>query len=886
MCKRVMIVAAISIGCIAVTGVAFAGGKAGHELNLKLMLKQGWSVQSSAKIKEGGEVLSMAGFTPQDWYPASMPSTVLAALVKNGEYPDPYFGMNLNSIPGSWPHGLDVSSLPMTPFSPFRHSWWYRSEFELPASYEGKRVWLNFDGINFRANIWLNSHIIADSDQVAGTFRSFEFDITDLAMPGKTNSLAVEVFPPRHHDLAFTWVDWNPAPPDRSMGIWRDVYITASGPVALRFPHVITDLEIPSLDKAHLTVTVYVKNATDQAVTGTLKGAIGKIRFSQELELGPKEQRAIIFSPEKFPQLNISNPLLWWPATLGPQNLYDLEMEFECAGQVSDRQNVRFGIREITSDLTPDDWRVFKFNGKNILIRGAGWCPDMMFRFSPERVEAEVRYAREMNLNTIRLEGKLESDDLFYDICDEMGILVLPGWCCCHHWERWRKWDSEDYRVAEASQRDQALRLRTHPCILGFLYGSDNPPPPDVERAYLNVFEECMWPNPSVSSAAAKPTKLTGPSGIKMTGPYEYVPPVYWYADTKRGGAFGFTAETSPGPAVPPVESLRLMLPEDHLWPIDKYWNYHAGRNLFGDVKVFTKALNARYGEATGVDDYAMKAQAMTYDGQRAMFEAFARNKYNSTGVIQWMLNDAWPSIIWHLYDYYLRPAGGYFGTKKACEPIHVQYSYDDRSIVVVNSFYREFKDMNVSARIYNLDMTEKFFKDKTVDIPPDSSTRVFTLPEPSNLTRTYFVKLDMEDADGAPVSSNFYWLSTKPDVLAWNRSSFSHTPTKSHADLTGLNTLPEVELNVSSRFEKKGQEGLAHVTLENPTPHLAFLVHLKITKGPGAEEVLPVFWQDNYFPLMPGEKRTITAAYRMKDMGDATPIIQVDGWNVAKNSY
>ena len=154
-----------------------------------------------------------------------------------------------------------------------------------------------------------------------------------------------------------------------------------------------------------------------------------------------------------------------------------------------------------------------------------------------------------------------------------------------------------------------------------------------------------------------------------MSGPYEYVAPSYWLEDTTRdpsaqkcnaggcGGAYGFNTETSMGPAVPPIESIRAMVGKDHLWPMDDTWDYHAGGGAFKDIHVFTDAVNTRFGPATSAEDYAVKAQLQTYEGVRAMYEAYSRNKYTSTGVIQWMLNNPWPSLVWHLYDYYMQPA-------------------------------------------------------------------------------------------------------------------------------------------------------------------------------------------------------------------------------------
>jgi exo-1,4-beta-D-glucosaminidase len=323
------------------------------------------------------------------------------------------------------------------------------------------------------------------------------------------------------------------------------------------------------------------------------------------------------------------------------------------------------------------------------------------------------------------------------------------------------------------------------------------------------------------------------------------------------------------------------MLPQEHLWPIDEYWNFHSGGGSFKTVKIFTEALNKRLGEATSLEDYAKKAQVMTYDGERAMFEAYARNKYNSTGVIQWMMNNAWPSMIWHLYDYYLRPGGGYFGTKKACEPLHIQYSYDDRSVVVVNGLYQDFKGLKATAKIYNLDMNEKFSAQTNVDITSDGVKRLFTLPETADLSSVYFVKLKLEDAAGKLVTENFYWLSTRGDTLDKPRegSDWYYTPTKQFADFTALSNLPPVKLNVIAKSGRSRKMRITHVTVKNPTKSLAFFVHLKVNDKNG-EEILPVIWQDNYFSLLPGEEREVSATYADLPK-NAKPFVQVEGWNV-----
>jgi exo-1,4-beta-D-glucosaminidase len=860
----------------------FIGAVARADSSERIALADHWQLQSSAKAGAEGGVISTAAFKPSDWYPATVPSTIVGTLVDDRVYPDPFFGMNLKSIPGmDYPVGNNFSGKKMPADSPFKVSWWYRTEFKVKPQRDGQ-VWLSFDGINYSANMWLNGKLIADKSKVEGAYRTYEFNVTDTVVAGKPNVLAVEVFPPDVNSLAITWVDWNPTPPDKDMGLWRDVYVTTTGPVALRHPQVVTKVDMPSLDEAHLIVSAELANPGLKPVKATLEGKIEGIKFEQSVDLAAQETKQVSFTPEQFPQLDVEHPRLWWPTHVGPQNLYDLKLDVTVDGSTSDTDLIHFGIREATSELNQKGYRVFKINGKPILVRGGGWAPDMFLRPSAEREIQEIRYVKDMNLNAIRFEGKTERGR-FLELCDREGIMVIAGWCCCDFWERWSKWKDNDYDIATESLRDQIRRIRNHPCLITYWYGSDNPPNARAESNYLAVLKELNWPNSAQASASAKPPAVGEATGIRMTGPYNYVPPMYWYVDTNAGGAYCFNTETSPGPAIPPIDSLRRMLPKEHLWPIDDFWSYHAGGGPFKSLGIFTEALNKRLGEATNVEDYAEKAQVMAYDGERAMFEAYARNKYDSTGVIQWMMNNAWPSMIWHLYDYYLRPGGGYFGAKKACEPLHIQYSYDDRSVVVVNSYYEEFQGLKATAKIYNLDMKEKYSLDAKVNIGPDGSKRVFTLPEPDGVTPTYFVKLTLEDASGKPVSANFYWLSTQPDTLGEPKegSDWYYTPTKQFADLTALSTLPAMDVKISARSKHTGKETVTTVTVENPGKSLAFFVHLKVNENKSGEEMLPVIWEDNYFSLLPGEKRRVTATYATSLLAGGKPAVQLDGWNV-----
>ena len=850
-------------------------------------LNDGWQIQSSCEVKVTGEQVSTAGFAATGWHKTTVPNTVVGTLVDDKTYPDPTYGTNLKKLPGmNYSEKSFFALLDMPEGSPFRCSWWWRAEFTLRPPFAGNHFWLHFPGINYRANVWVNGKKIADAKDVAGTFRIFEFDVTSALNTNGQNAVALEIFAPEKNDLGITWVDWNPTPPDKDMGIWKEVTLTSNGPVALRNPFVKSKFGA-EYKTAELALSADLRNQTEKTVKGALVAEVDGQTLKEDVELAAGETKTVRLAPAQFPRLKLEHPRLWLPYTLGTPNLYTAVLYFQVDGpaNVSDRAQVTFGIREFTSELTEKGHRLFKINGRNILIRGAAWAPDMFLRPMSKKLDADLAYVRDMGMNTIRLEGRIDRDE-FFEKTDKLGILVMPGWTCCDAWERWKHWRPETHAIAKASMADQARRLRNYASIFVWLYGSDGPPPAEVEQMYLDVLKQAEWPNPALSSASDTPTKLTGNSGVKMTGPYEYVPPVYWLADTKAGGAYGYNTETSPGPAIPTRESLENFIPKEHLWPIDEVWNFHAGGERFTTVNIFTDGLNRRYGQATSLDDYERKAQAMAYDGQRAMFEAYGRNKYTATGVIQWMLNNSWPSLIWHLYDYYLVPAGGYFGTKKAMESVHVQYSYDDNSVAVVNDTYAALKGMKVSAKIYNIDAREKASKDAILDVVSDSSTKAFDLPNVEGLSNTYFLRLQLRDPAGKLVSDNFYWLSTKIDTLDWaKRKDTVYTPQKEFADLTGLNSLPQVALAVSAaRSSAAGKDTIA-VTAKNPSSSVAFMAHLRLTRGPGGDDVVPIFWSDNYFSVLPGEERQVTATYDSSALDGKAAILVVDGYNVASNT-
>lgn len=849
-----------------------------------LKLNAGWALQSSAACAANGEAISTNGFDATGWYATSIPATVLAALVENKVYPDPFFGDNITRVPGyrsgSW--------LVMPEDSPFRPAWWYRVEFELPEAFGGKNLVLHLDGVNYRANVWLNGKRIADDAAVVGMFRRFEFDVNALVSPGRRNCLALEVTAPGHiPDKAYHtkqveattgWDDHNPQPPDLNMGIWREVYITATGPAALRYPYVATRLDLPSLDAAHLTVAANVVNKTDAPVSGTLHGTIEDHSFEQDVRLAPKESKVVTFAPEAFPQLNIEHPRVWWPNELGAQELYGLELSFRIGDAVSDTATTRFGIRDATTYIDKDGWRGYRINGKNVLIRGGAWMTcDMLLRLPRERYEALIRYAHAGHLNMLRSEGfSIRETDAFYDLCDEYGIMVT---------QQIFGRSIPDEALAIACVEDTLLRIRNHPSLVHFLGHDETFPTESLDKAYRGLIAKYAPDRTYQPHSGAFDIEERFQTGGTRTGSLQvwtYATPAHYYL-SEDTGAWGFAQSGGIGGVFAVPESMRRMMPAEALWPVwTNTWSLHTvlqGGNYFSPVQ---KAIHDRYGKASGFDDFIKKGLALNYECARGMFEAYARNKYAATGITTWKFDAAWPaSPTWQYIDWYLNPTAAYYGAQKACEPVHVLYAYDDRSVYVVNSLYRDFAGLKVRAELFNFDMTRKWMHEAAVDVAADGKAKAFAVEQPADVSPCHFLVLRLEDAQGATLSENFYWLSTVPDVpspLGWAFVNAAST-----ADYRGLNALPSVKIDVTSRFEEQGAERLARVTLHNPSPHLAFFVRAILVNGEGGEIIAPVFWDTNCVSLLPDERKTLTAHFAASKPGGATPVVKLEGWNVAQ---
>ncbi len=840
------------------------------------LLSKNWVIQSSEKVPDNGELISSEKYSTEGWYPATVPSTIMGNLVSDSVYKNIFYGENLTKV--------DTNQ--------FKKPWWYRTEFVLKKMSGMNNVFLRFDGIIYRADIFINGNKIADADSIFGVYRRFNFNITKYANLDGENILAVKVYPPKWSDPTVGFVDWNPRSPDDNMGIWRNASVKVCGDVSVDFPFVKSEIDLKTLKKAELTVSAEVSNNSDKEIKTLLKGEIGKISFSKEVTLQPRQNKMVEFNPQEFPQLIVENPHLWWTNDLGEPYLYKLKLHLLDGKNLSDEVQTNFGIREVSDYINKDGYRGFKLNGKKILVRGAGWAANIFLQYNPNKLKAQIEYVKHMGLNAIRFEGFWGDNQDIYSLCDHYGILIMVGFSCQWEWSDYiglpaDKYGAikshEDMKLVSEYWQDQIKWLRNHPSILVWLYGSDKFPRPELERKFLNILKKDDPTRPSLSSAAGVTSTITGNSAVKMNGPYDYVPPMYWLTDNKNGGAFGFNTETGPGPQIPPIESIKKMIPPNDLWPIDSVWDFHCGRHEFHNLNTYNEALYKHYGKPYDLEEYCTKSQLQNYDAMRAMYEAFTINKPTATGIIQWMLNSAWPEFYWQLYDYYLMPNGAFYGAKKANEPVHIAYDYANKGVVAINNTYNVYNNLTANVRVLKFDLSSAYSLKKEFNLAPYVSKAITKIPELKDLSKTYFLVLDLKNSKGQVVSRNFYCLSTKPELLDTAATKWYVTPIKQYADFTELNKLGKVKLDVSSNFIKKGQSTEATVELVNNTNKLAFQIQLAVKKGEAGEDVLPIFWDDNYISLLPGEKRTIKCHFSTSDLDGKKPYLKVTGWNITE---
>lgn len=836
------------------------------------ILDTGWSMASSQMV--GSEVKDVLAHTAtKDWYPALVPGTVLGSLVEAGVYADPFVGTRMDSIPAR----------------DFQSPWWFKKTFHIQKLNSQEQFMLYLDGINYRADIWLNKQLIANRDSVYGAFRQFSFPVNQALKEGE-NQLLIKIYPPQVRDFYMGFVDWAPTPADHFMGIFRDIRLKRSGQVFIEDIFVESDFDVHDTSRAQLKAHIALKNAHDKPEQITLALRIAGQLLEKQLVLEPLAHRIIALDHRSFPELQIKNPKLWWPNGLGAPSLYTAEVKlYNKDQQLSDSSNVSFGIRKIETYRNSTQGRHYKINGRDVLIKAAGWVDDLFLRYLPEKDRAQIQYVQDMGLNALRLEGIWGNNQHLYNLCDQYGILLMPGWSCQWEWPDYlglpleMKAGDENLPINEGVERyaikltakekdllstyfrDQVKWLRNHPSILTWLGGSDAMPPPDLEQRYLDTLAKYAPTTPFLISAGEFTSTISGKSGMKMNGPYQYVPPVYWYEDQKLGGAYGFNSEVGPGPQIPPIKSIEKMIPPAYRWPADNaVWNYHSGRKDFATLSIYLEALEKRYGVSQNLAALAFKAQLLNYEAIRPMFEAHVMNRKQAGGVVQWMLNSPWPEFYWQLYDYYLMPNAAYFGTKKALQPVLPLYNYHDQTVYLSNDTRQDLSKHRLLVKVYNLQSQE--ITNRVIPINQLKANTVIKLMKVTPSTpqeQITFLHLSLINAQGQQVADNFYWLSAQMDKLDWDTYSWFYTPSKEYADFRSIAKLAPVVLETAKKFiRNEGAYQVWELRLKNTSEQLSFFNELQLMDEQLKDNILPVLWSDNYFSLLPHTAKTITVRY------------------------
>ena len=859
---------------------------------LRPMADNVWTITSGWEMCEGDKVMT------DDWYNATVPGTVLRTLVDQGVYPDPYYGLNNLSIPE------DLC----------RKDWWYRCSFNLSDHMLAKEsLELLFGGINYKADIWFNGQKLGS---IAGAFIRGRFDITDLA--AAENNLAVHIYPPANPGIPHeqsprsgggknggalcldgpTFIcsegwDWMPGVRDRNIGIWQDVQLVATDGISFGDTQVITDLPLPDVSYADLTVKTSLKNSLDSDQTIILEGKIGDfISFSQAVNVPAGAQ-----VPVEVSELMLSNPKLWMPNGYGDPNMYELELSCVLGDKVSDTQVTRFGVRELSYELTvdapsakglriehnpladnhlgqlldhrmlrdtlgglhipslaegldvkdvtviPNDgmspYLIIKVNGVRIFCRGGNWgMDDMMKDVSREHLEPYFILHKEANFNMIRNWTGASTSENFYDLCDEYGMLVWNDfWISTEGFNL----DPLDEDLFMRNATDVVRRFGHHPSIVMWCPRNEGYATETLERrlsAMIHKEDVTRRYHPNSRNC-----------NLRWSGPWHYYKDagVYYSYD-----AHGFNTELG-SPSVPTAASMRKMMPEADQWPISDTWHYH---DLLNGLNEYVEAVDRLYGKAESLDDFCRKVQFINYDSYRAMFESWNSVMWaDGSGVLLWMSHPAWPSVEWQTYSWDYETFGSYFGSRKACEPVHVQMNLDDHDVVVLNTTTSVLEDMKVTLACYDLagkKLSAKTLKD--IDVPANSRLDLFKA-DLDGFEGNYMVRLVLSDRKGNVVTVNDYMMRGE-----------------GVEDFAAFNSVGKAQIKARRLSSKDGRQ---RYEITNNSRNIALNLKFNLCDPATGEIILPAYFSDGYFHLLPGEKRTIEVHSPL------TGSIMVEGYNV-----
>ena len=803
-----------------------------------------WRVQRASLVPTEGDKLAMPGFVDKDWMIATVPGTVLTSYLNDDAIPNPDFGDNQYAISDSF----------------FCADFWYRNEFNTPAEQrQGEHTWLNFDGVNWKAEIFLNGHRVGRID---GGFTRGRFDVSAIIHHGGVNALAVRIIRvanpgstkdkaaptvnggalgrdnPTYHASA-GW-DWISTIRGRDTGIWNNVSITTSGPVKIEGPLVTTSLSLPDITHADVTIGATLRNLDAKPVTGTLRAHFGSVNVEMPVTIDASSTKAVEFSPATQAALHLVNPKLWWPVGYGEPNLYPVSYSFVVDGAVSDQTSFNVGVRQFTYS---EDGGVLKIwiNGRRLIARGGNWgFPESMLRYRSREYDAALRYHRDEHFNMIRNWVGQTGDEAFYDAADRYGVVVWQDFWLANPWDGP---DPDDDNFFLANAKDYLLRIRNHASLGIFCGRNEGLPPQPIDDGLRELVAKLEPGSHYISSSADGP--------VSGHGPYRVEPLRYYFehAPTKLHSEMG-------APNVVEMDDLRRTMPESAMWPQGYQWPLHD----YHEHNPFTTAVEKQYGGASDVAGLVSFAQFVDYDAYRGMFEGQSKNRL---GLLIWMSHPAWPSLLWQTYDYFFDTDAGYYGAKKGAEPLHIQWNAATDAVEIVNYNAGEQTGLTAHAQVIDIDGTVKWEKSAAVDSHEDSTVSPLQLQFPAGLARTHFIRLSATRGTEI-LSSNFYLHGL------------------AEGDYQGIRELAAARVNAKTRITREGKQWKISVELHNLSKTPALMVRVKARRSKSDDLIVPALYSDNYIALMPGEKQTISISLEDADTRGERPSVHVEGYNLA----
>lgn len=810
-----------------------------------------WRLQRDSLVTASGESISGADFSDKDWLPATVPGTILSSYWDDGAVADPNYGNNQVLISDSF----------------FYADFWYRDQFAIPQPTPGRHVWLNFDGINWKADVFFNGQKLGSID---GGFMRGRFDVTKLLQKGAPNILAVLVKknpnPGSVKEKTFLTPDWNggalgadnptyhasigwdwiPTIRGRNTGIWGDVYVTTSGPVTVEKPFVSSALPLPDTKSADVGIEITLRNHESKAVAGMLRGSFGTVEFSKRVTAPANSALTVTFDPSTTPGLRLQNPQLWWPAGYGDPNLYDVKVSFETSpGIVSDSKSLRTGVRQFTYS---EDGGTLKMwvNGRRFVPRGGNWgFSESMLRYRAREYDAAMRYHRDMNFTMVRDWVGQIGDEAFYEAADKYGIVIWQDFWLANPWDGP---DPDDNEMFLRNATDLVERIRNHPSIGLYCGRNEGFPPKPLETGLRALLGK---EHPGLHYIPNSAFEL-----VSGGGPYHAQSRKFYFqqrATTKIHSELGM-------PNIVTMDSLKQMMPEEDMWPQGDMWGLHdlSSSGAMNGAS-YRELIEKSYGSARNATEWVELAQFENYDGYRAMFEAQSKNRM---GMLLWMSHPSWPSFVWQTYDYYLEPTAAYFGSKKASEPLHIQWNPLTDDVEVVNYSGGNSPGLTAEVEIRNSDGSVHWRKSAILDSAEDGVATPIKMEYPAGLTPVHFIRLKLTRGQDV-VSENFYWHGLEEN------------------NYKALRDLAKAKLEATTKVERQGSAWTLVTTLKNVSQQPALMVRVKALRDKSGDRILPAIFSDNYIALMPGEQHSIKTSLENADARGETPRIVVEGFNL-----